>query len=85
MVEALYAPAEERVLRRLGELAAAYGRPGETAATIPLRQEQLAELAGTTRVTAKQVLRGLQARGVVALARGRIVVATDRLPQRALR
>jgi CRP/FNR family transcriptional regulator, cyclic AMP receptor protein len=82
VVEALYAPAEERIVHRLAELAEAYGARGEATATIPLRQDQLAELAGTTRVTANQVLHGLQARGAVSLGRGRIVVQPERLPRR---
>src|SRR5205085_11211633 len=45
LVEALFVPAEARVLRRVVELAGLYG--GE----IPLTQEDIAGLAGTSRAT----------------------------------
>jgi CRP-like cAMP-binding protein len=68
------------VLRRLVELAGTYaGRDGE----IPLTQEQLAELAGTSRATVNKVLRDEQRRGTVELRRGRtIVVQPDELARR---
>jgi hypothetical protein len=68
LLEALYVPVERRVLRRLVGLRARYGRDdGE----IPLTQEQLAELAGTSRATVNNVLRKEQERGTVELRRGR--------------
>lgn len=80
LLEALYVPVERRVLRRLVELAGTYaGRDGE----IPLTQEQLAELAGTSRATVNKVLRDEQRRGTVELRRGRtIVVQPDELARR---
>ena len=51
LLEALYVPADLRILRRLKELAAMYGD------VIPLTQEDLAGLAGTTRATVNRVLR----------------------------
>jgi CRP/FNR family cyclic AMP-dependent transcriptional regulator len=69
LLDALYAPAETRVRKRLLELAATYGPPdGE--ALVPLRQEDLAELAGTSRATVNRVLRDEAARGTVRLERG---------------
>ena len=41
--------------------------------TIPLSQEHLAGLSGTTRETVNRVLKQEQERGVVRLSRGRIV------------
>jgi CRP-like cAMP-binding protein len=81
LLEALYIPVERRVLRRLVELGGTYtGRDGE----IPLTQEQLAELAGTSRATVNKVLRDEQRRGTVELRRGRtIVVRPDELARRA--
>ena len=73
LLEALYAPADKRVLRRLVELAEAYA-PGAEEATIPLRQEDLADIAGTSRATVNRVLRDEEARGSVRLARGRTTV-----------
>ena len=73
LLEALYLPADRRIRRRVAELADAYApRGGEV--TIPLRQEDLAGLAGTSRATVNRVLREEEARGTVRLARGRTVV-----------
>ena len=41
---------------------------------IPLGQEDIADLAGTTRVTVNRLLRQEQERGALRLARGRIEV-----------
>ena len=41
---------------------------------IPLTQEELAQLAGTTRPTANRVLRAAETAGVLKVARGRIEV-----------
>jgi CRP/FNR family cyclic AMP-dependent transcriptional regulator len=73
LVEALYVPAEVRVLRRLLELLGTYG-DGEGPTTIPLTQEELAGLAGTSRATVNRVLRDAERRGEVGLHRGRTVV-----------
>lgn len=72
VVEALYTPAETRVLRRVAELAATFG--GTAPVEIPLTQEALATMAGTTRPTANKVLRQAEERGHVSLRRGRITV-----------
>jgi CRP/FNR family transcriptional regulator, cyclic AMP receptor protein len=68
VTEAYYLPAEARVLRRLRDLAELYG------GAVPLPQEALAELAGTSRATVNRVLRDQQTRGVVRLSRANIVV-----------
>jgi CRP/FNR family cyclic AMP-dependent transcriptional regulator len=73
LLEALYMPADTRVMRRVSELAELYG-PGEGEVTIPLRQEDLAGLAGTSRATVNRVLREEEGRGTVRLGRGRVVV-----------
>jgi CRP/FNR family transcriptional regulator, cyclic AMP receptor protein len=64
LLDALYIPAERRVLRRLLEL----GSP------VLLTQEELAQLAGTSRATVNRVLREEEKRGTVELTRGRITV-----------
>ncbi|MBJ7454925.1 MAG: Crp/Fnr family transcriptional regulator [Thermoleophilia bacterium] len=73
LLEALYVPADKRVLRRLGELAESYA-PGAAEAVIPLRQEDLASIAGTSRATVNRVLREEESRGSVRLERGRTIV-----------
>lgn len=77
LLEALYTSAEKRVRRRLVELCDVYGHPGDAEVTIPLRQDDLAGLAGTSRATVNRVLREEENRGAVALARGKAIV-TDR-------
>ena len=68
LLEALYLPAEVRLLRRVLELADVYGD------VIPLIQEDLAGLAGTTRATVNRVLRRELARGTLELNRGKVTV-----------
>lgn len=73
LLEALYLPVEARVVRRLADLAAVYATEAATV-EIPLRQDDLASIAGTTRSTANRVLQQLVDDEIVALARGRIVI-----------
>jgi CRP/FNR family transcriptional regulator, cyclic AMP receptor protein len=52
---------------------------------VPLPQEALAELAGTSRATVNRVLRELEERGVVELGRSRTIVRDpDRLRPKPL-
>ena len=76
LLEALYVPADKRVVRRLVELADLYGT-GDGEVVIPLTQEELAGLASTSRATVNQVLRSLQDKGVVELKRGKTIITTD--------
>ena len=78
LVEALYTPAADRVRARLRSLAEAYGTGDGGAVTIPLTQEHLAGLAGTTRETVNRVLNEEVRRGVVVLGRRRITVLAPR-------
>ena len=73
LLEAIFVPAETRVLRRLLELVGHYGE-GQAETPISLTQEDIAALAATSRATAHRVLRAEQERGTVRLARGRTVV-----------
>ena len=66
-MEAHYESADTRVRRRVSELA-------DDGGVVPLTQEELSNLAGTSRATVNRVLRESQARGEVALRRGRIEV-----------
>lgn len=73
LVEALYVPVNKRLLRRLVELGELFDR-GSAPVSIPLTQEELAQLAGTTRPTANRVLRSLEEEGIVLIERGRIAI-----------
>ena len=74
LVEALYLPVEQRVWRRLGDLAEIYADGGGARVTVPFTQEDLAQLAGTTRPSANKVLKAGEAVGIVRMTRGRIEV-----------
>jgi CRP/FNR family cyclic AMP-dependent transcriptional regulator len=77
VTEAYYLPADARVLSRLADLAELYG-------TVPLPQEALAELPGTSRATVNRVLREQQERGAVELSRSKTVVLDlERLRRRS--
>ena len=74
LLDAFYVPAERRVLRRLLE----HGSP------VVLTQEELAQLAGTSRATVNRVLRDEEKRGAVRLERGRVTILdADALRRRA--
>lgn len=66
LLEALYVPADRRVRRRLLELADIYGDE------VPLTQDDLADLAGTTRATVNRILRQEERNGAVSLGRGKV-------------
>jgi CRP/FNR family cyclic AMP-dependent transcriptional regulator len=78
LLETLHLSVEDRTVVRLIELAELYAqcrRAGSTEATeIPIRQEDLATLVGTTRPTVNKVLGQLAVAGVVVVTRGRIEV-----------
>jgi CRP-like cAMP-binding protein len=73
LVEAHYVDADTRVLRRLRDLARIYAS-GDGETTIPLTQEELAQMAGTSRATVNRVLGEAQRREEIALRRGKIVL-----------
>jgi CRP/FNR family transcriptional regulator, cyclic AMP receptor protein len=85
LMEALFLPVERRVLRRLVALTGIYG--GEDSANgseIPLTQDDLASLAGTSRATVNRVLRQAEEAGWLSLGRGRITIVDHaRLARRA--
>lgn len=85
LLESLFLPVEPRIVRRLVAASGLYGglEPG---VVIPLTQEDLAALAGTTRPTVNQVLRKLEEEGAVTLHRGRMeIVSPELLRERARR
>ena len=69
LVDALYMPVEVRVFRHLARLHGIYNR-----GSIPLTQDDLASMAGTTRQSLNKVLRRAQEDGLVTLTRGHIAV-----------
>jgi len=83
LLEALYVPADRRVLRRVLELAERYTTGGGPL-RVPLTQEEIAAMAGTSRATVNRVLRREEAAGAVRLARGGVeIVDAERLRRRA--
>jgi CRP/FNR family transcriptional regulator, cyclic AMP receptor protein len=77
LMDALYTPAPRRVASFIESLADRYS-DGSGTATIPLTQDDLASLAGTSRLTVSRVLRDMRARGRVEVSRGRLTV---RMPE----
>jgi CRP-like cAMP-binding protein len=69
LIEALYADADTRVLRRLATLANTY-----TGAEVLLTQDELGQLSGASRATVNRVLREQEARGTIRLGRGSVRV-----------
>lgn len=69
LLDAYYAAADKRVLRRLLDVSRLYPD-----AVVRLTQEDLASLAGTSRATVNRVLREEERRGTVELRRGVAVV-----------
>ena len=74
VMDALYVPAEKRVLRRLSELARVYAGDAGGEAVVPLTQEDLATMAGTSRATVNRVLGEAEKAGIVAVKRMKISV-----------
>jgi len=72
LLDALILPAKTRVMRRLAFLADIYA--GHATQSIPLTQDDLASLAGTTRQTVNRILNEAQEDGLVSLNRGRITI-----------
>jgi CRP-like cAMP-binding protein len=75
LVEAYTVGAETRVARRVLDLSRVFGGPPPVA--IPLIQEDIAALAGTSRATVNRVLRDAERQGIVELQRGRTVVLDE--------
>lgn len=69
LVEALFVPADARVVRRVVLLADLYA-DGDGPVNVPLRQDDIASMAGTARPTANRVLKQLENDGLISLTRG---------------
>lgn len=79
LLEAMYLPVPRRLARRLAELSDLYDAP-----VVPLTQDDLAGISGTTRQTVNQLLTEWREAGVVELGRGRVTVLDrDRLDRLA--
>jgi CRP/FNR family transcriptional regulator, cyclic AMP receptor protein len=74
LTEAYHLPATARVTLRLVELAGVYGSGLRDPVTIPLTQEELAQLTGATRPTVNRVLRALEDDGLIEHQRGRLLL-----------
>lgn len=74
LMEVLYLPVEQRVLRVLDRLADAFERDSSEPTVVVIRQEDLAAMAGTRRQTASRPLKDAEAAGAIAIGRGRITV-----------
>jgi CRP-like cAMP-binding protein len=81
LLEALHVPADKRVRRRLLAVAEVYALRDEgeedaplDGTVVPLTQDDLADLAGTSRATVNRVLREEEERGAVRLDRGRTTI-----------
>jgi CRP/FNR family transcriptional regulator, cyclic AMP receptor protein len=83
LIEALYVPADQRTLRRLLTLLSTY-RGTSAGLVVPITQDDLASMAGTTRPTVNRVLRAMEDVGALRLSRGSIeVLSVDALRRRA--
>jgi CRP/FNR family transcriptional regulator, cyclic AMP receptor protein len=80
LLEAMYLPVPRRLARRLIELCDLYA--GEA---IPLTQDDLAGISGTTRQTVNQLLTEWRDAGTVELGRGRVIVADRARLERSAR
>ena len=72
LLETLYLPVEQRVLRRVLELGELYG--GEETVCVPLGQDEIAQIAGVTRQTVNKVLSKAQHDGALRIERGRLEI-----------
>jgi CRP-like cAMP-binding protein len=73
LLDALYVGLDRRLYRCLLNLSHVYGTDNGDP-TIPLTQEDLADLVGGTRPSINQILQKLSAQNIVELHRGRVVI-----------
>jgi CRP-like cAMP-binding protein len=67
-------PIGVRLARRLAMMAEGYGERDHRSRTVEVSQEQLAMMLSTSRQTANQLLKELEAQGLVRLSRGHIEI-----------
>lgn len=73
VAEAHHLPVDRRIARRLLEVGRHFSK-GVLPVVVPLTQDDVAQLAGATRPTTNQVLKRLEADGVLRLSRGRVEI-----------
>jgi CRP/FNR family cyclic AMP-dependent transcriptional regulator len=78
LLEVLFVPIKLRIMRRLLALG------DEFEGVIPLTQEDIALMAGTTRPTVNEILRDFERSGAISIGRGRIEVVDRRQLDRRL-
>ena len=80
LTEALCLEARTRVLRRLLDLASVFD-----SGPVPVTQEEISTMAGTTRPTVNRVMQDLAQAGIIELRRGRFIVVDSTALVRAAR
>lgn len=78
LTDAMFVPVPKRLARRLAELADQF-RDGTGTVEIPLTQDDVAGLVGTTRPTVNKCLQELADNGAIALSRGRVTVLDEQM------
>ena len=76
LLDARYVDLDQRLCRALLDVADVFGGR-ESGFTIPLTQEQLADIVGGTRPSINQVLQRLALEGVVEVSRGRVTILDE--------
>ena len=74
LLDAMYAPVPLRLARQLVGLARSYQADAQGRVVIPLTQDDLASLCGTTRPTPNQLIGKLTDNKLLEVARGRVIV-----------
>jgi len=74
VVDALYVPVDKRIWRRVLELMHVFEGREAASVRIPLTQEELAQIVGTTRPTLNRALKQAEGAGAVRLSRGGLEV-----------
>jgi CRP/FNR family cyclic AMP-dependent transcriptional regulator len=74
LLEAMYSPVPTRLARQLVGLARTYPADPKGRIVIPLTQDDLAGLCGTTRATVNQLIGKLADKKLLEVARGRVII-----------
>lgn len=74
LMEVLFIPVDKRVMRVVERLADAFDDGSAGPVVVRVRQEDIASMAGTRRQTANRPLKAAEAKGAIAIRRGRVEV-----------